>query len=146
MKVFNVLFLMSFIISCAAQETHKIDFLEGTWKMENKETYEEWKKEGEVLIGHAYKLLEGQKQISETLKIKTENEDLIYEATVPNQNDGRTIPFRLNRAVQDQLSFENLTHDFPKKIQYKLINETRIQVMVLGEDDQGFGYFLIKQT
>jgi len=148
MKVGNkfsiLLIIVCFISACQAQQTHNIDVLVGTWKMENKETYEVWEKEKDSLKGHAFSLREGQKQITETLEIEISDHDIIYKATVPNQNEGQTIPFKLNKSVQDLLSFENMTHDFPKKIQYKWINEDRIQVHVLGEDDKGFSYILIK--
>ena len=149
MKVFNsistLLFLACFIFSCHAQETINIDFLLGTWKMENKDTYEVWQKEGNKFTGHAYKLIDDQKQITETLEIEVIDGDVVYSPTVPNQNDGKAIPFKLNRSIHDLLSFENMAHDFPKKIRYQRINETRIHVSVLGEDDKGFSYFMERQ-
>jgi hypothetical protein len=43
------------------------------------------------------------------------------------------------------LSFENLAHDFPKKIQYKSLNENEIQVTVTGDEGSGFSFKQKKQ-
>lgn len=59
-------------------------------------------------------------------------------ATVPNQNNRNAIPFILNREITDKLSFENLVHDFPKKIQYQKLSPKEILVKVLGSENKGF--------
>ncbi|MDH7446875.1 DUF6265 family protein [Aquimarina sp. 2201CG14-23] len=149
-KVNHVIFLcitICFLCSCNAQSTiNQLDFMEGTWKIENKSTYENWQKEkGDQFIGYSYKLQEGSKKITETLAIKKIDNLLVYQATVPNQNAGKTISFNLNTSIKDKFSFENLAHDFPKKIQYQKLDESTLYVQVLGENDQGFSYRLIKQ-
>lgn len=122
------------------------NLLEGTWKIENKESYETWHK-GDTgnLEGYAYRLIGTTKKVTETLVISVQDGVLTYHATVPNQNDGATILFRLNKSLGDDYSFENPNHDFPKRIIYDPISESEIQVHVLGEDDKGFSYKLIKQ-
>jgi len=87
-----------------------------------------------------------QKKISETLLIKIIGNQIVYEATVPNQNDGKAVQFILNNEIKSYLSFENLDHDFPKKIQYKKITEDEIIVSVLGENGKGFTYTQLKQN
>ncbi len=124
----------------------KIAFIEGTWKVENKEQYEVWNKiDSKTYEGYGYKLKDGQKKRTEVLSISEIQGNLTYEATVPSQNEGATIPFVHNESVTDAISFENLTHDFPKKIIYKQLNDVEIQVQVLGDNDQGFSYKIIKQ-
>lgn len=139
--IFGVLFW-----SCTAQkDIEKVDFLIGNWQIENKTTFESWKKEGNILYGYSYKYIEGEKRITETLSIEQKEDSVVYTAQVNDQNQGKPIPFILNINVQDKLSFENSNHDFPKKIQYQKINESKIYVSVLGEEDKGFSYFLIKK-
>ena len=114
--------------------------------MEGKEQYENWElSNNKELIGYSYKLKDGQKLITETLSIKILESTIILEATVPDQNEGKTIPFTLNNEIKDYLSFENIDHDFPKKIQYKRINENEIEVTVLGDEGKGFSYKQLKQ-
>ncbi|NNE29214.1 MAG: hypothetical protein HKN16_06235 [Saprospiraceae bacterium] len=139
-------FLLSIIIlfgiSCNQSEVQEIHVLSGTWKVEGKNVYEEWQANDGGLVGKGYSLIEGEKLIRETLSIRPENGSIIYTATVPNQNEGASIPFILNPSIDSLLSFENPEHDFPKKIQYKPISDNQIDVRVLGEGDQGFSQVL----
>ncbi|MFY0604588.1 MAG: hypothetical protein JXQ93_11650 [Flavobacteriaceae bacterium] len=145
-KYYVSLLLLTLLMTfCSQKGIEKVSFLEGTWKVEGKETYESWEKDANTLVGASYKLREGKKYISETLEIKSMNGKMIYTAIVKNQNKGKGIPFTL-QPVKDKLySFENLSHDFPKKIQYKVLSKNEIQVNVLGKEDKGFSYKVIKQ-
>lgn len=125
-------------------QTAKVDFLIGTWKVEGKETYEFWKKEGSALVGESYKKRGGQKYVSETLKIELKENKLVYTATVKNQNQGKGIPFTLLEMENGTYSFENADHDFPKKIQYQRIDKSTLKVSVLGEGDKGFSFQMKK--
>jgi len=69
----------------------------------------------------------------------------VLEATVLKQNSGQTVSFVLNTEVDSILSFENLNHDFPKKIQYLKQSNNQIKVSVLGENNKGFSYIQVKQ-
>lgn len=146
MKTLTSICVLCLLLACSENKLSRVDFIIGTWKMEGKEQYENWelsnKKE---LIGYSYKLKDSQKIITETLSIKILEHIVIFEATVPDQNEGKTIPFTLNNEITDYLSFENIDHDFPKKIQYKSINENEIEVTVLGDKDEGFSYKQRKQ-
>jgi hypothetical protein len=147
MKILAAICLSFLFASCNENKISQVDFLVGTWKMEGKEQYEFWEKnqKGE-LIGNAYKLVNNEKSIAETLSIKSVGKQVIYEAIVFNQNDRETIEFILNPEHNEYLSFENLNHDFPKKIQYKIISTDSIKVRVLGKNDEGFSYIQIKTT
>ena len=147
--------LLSFylILSCSlnliAQSNHTqwINAMTGKWQVENKPQFEEWNKvDLSVWTGVAYRVNGDQKSISETLKIYLVDDQYIYEATVPTQNQGRGIPFTLNLTEEDCLSFENPTHDFPTKIQYCPVSDNKMQVKVVGPDGKGFGYNLIRAS
>ncbi|PXX98021.1 hypothetical protein DF185_16960 [Marinifilum breve] len=132
--------------SCSTQDLQSFHFLEGTWQVEGKQQFEKWDKFEDDLLGEGYKLVDGKKRIFEKLAIKEIRGRIIYQATVINQNEGATISFPLNDKLSAYYSFENLEHDFPKKIQYQKINETRIKVNVLGDNEQGFSYVMNKVT
>lgn len=146
MKLKQIIVVIGIVLvtSCSVQKLKELSFLEGTWQIENKSTYEEWIFENNNFVGVSYKLKDQNKRITETLLIKESNGQIIYEATVTNQNNGSTIPFVLNTTIKDKLSFENLEHDFPKKIQYKKLTENEILVSVLGTNDKGFEYKIIR--
>lgn len=140
--VVSLLFSLSFY---AQNGIEKIDFLIGTWKMEGKNTYEHWSKEGNVLRGESFNVKDAIKYVTETLKIEQIDGTLVYTASVMNQNDGKGIPFKLNTEIGDKLSFENMTHDFPKKICYTQLTDTEIFVEVLGDNDEGFSFKMVKE-
>ncbi len=124
----------------------RLHLLPGTWKVENQDTYETWQKEdNRTLIGSSYKIVGKKQKVLETLKVRREKNEVIYEATVPDQNNGQTIPFLLNQQLTDRLSFENPDHDFPKTIQYTAINDQKLLVEVMGDQGKGFSYYLIRQ-
>lgn len=120
-------------------------FLEGTWKMENKELYEHWDKLNDLnLKGFSYSLTNGQMMVMEYLNIIQSENEIVYTATVINQNQGRGIDFKLTRADNAYI-FENPDHDFPKKIVYQMLNETEMFVEVSDGDKKGFSYKMKKQ-
>lgn len=138
--------LVAFSSFIAKDKLNGLDFLAGIWKTENKENYESWKVINDSLLeGNAYKMKAGQKVVTEYFSIKASSGKIVYQATVPGQNNGRTINFELNKSLKNKYSFENLSHDFPKKIQYTKLNDTTIFVEVLGENDKGFSYKMMKR-
>ena len=146
MKALTSICILCLLIACSENKLSRVDFIIGTWKMEGKEQYENWElSNNKELIGYSYTFKDSQKIITETLSIKIYENTVIFEATVPDQNEGKTIPFTLNNEIKDYLSFENTDHDFPKKIQYKIINENEIEVTVLGDEGEGFSYKQLKQ-
>lgn len=146
-------FLIILVLFLAANNTgycqkadEPLSFLPGTWIIEGKETFEHWATSGQAALqGKSYKIYDGKEKVLETLEIREENGVLEYLATVPTQNEGRTIPFKLNKDRDDLFSFENQEHDFPKKIQYEFLSADTLMVRVLGEEEQGFSYRLIRQ-
>ena len=146
MSRLSICFCICLILSCADHGLNNMDFLIGTWKIEDRNQYETWTKvRKDELIGYSYKIDENQKKILETIAIKMIDNQMIYEATVPDQNEGRTIQFLLNTEIKSVYSFENPNHDFPKKIQYKKVSKNEIMIRVSGDDGKGFSYKMIKQ-
>ncbi len=146
MKTLVGFLLILLLLSCSDSPSFKMDFLAGTWKVDGRDTYEEWKKTGpKRLEGYGYKVQGDSQRVFETLVIREVDGQLVYEATVPDQNEGRTIGFTLNPAHKEIYSFENPDHDFPKKIQYKLLAQDTLLVTVLGENDSGFRLTLVRQ-
>src|SRR5690606_40763483 len=144
LKILMLLFCFS-LQSFAQEKMEQFDFLVGTWKMDGKNTYEHWTKDANVLVGESFKVKDDVKYVSETLRIEQINDDIVYTATVMDQNDGKGIAFTLNSEVTDKLSFENIAHDFPKKIRYTKLTDTELFVEVIGDNDEGFSFKMMKQ-
>lgn len=141
------LFLLStalFLFSACQKQVNYL-MLEGTWKIEGKEKYEVWEKTKSTFKGESFSKKDGIKRTTETLEIKEENGNVVYRATVPNQNNGAAIPFTLNTSKAEILSFENSEHDFPTQIIYEPVSDSRLLVKVLGGDGKGFSYYMDKQ-
>lgn len=141
--------LLALFMACSSgPDFPSLDFLEGEWKVDGEERYEVWEKKGDYhMEGYGYIIDDASrnKVITENLSIKIDGDKLLYGATVPDQNEGETIHFTYNAAVTDRISFENLTHDFPKKIQYGTPKDGKMHIWLLGENDQGFDYDVIMQ-
>lgn len=146
MKLPATLLLVAFFSSCSEPKLNRLDFLVGTWKNSEKKLYEVWEiDENNTLKGYSYTLKNNEKVISEFLRIYKLENSTAYEAKVINQNEGKAILFTLNEEIKSIFSFENNNHDFPKKIQYKRIDINKIEVKVLGDNEQGFSYFYVRQ-
>lgn len=120
------------------------DFLQGTWKVENKEMYERWDSlNGQRLKGFSYEIKGGQMMVSEYLDIQRKHKEVTYTASVINQNKGRDVAFKLMKA-DSVFSFENPNHDFPKKVVYKRITDTEIHLEVSDGKQKSFAYTMHK--
>jgi len=120
-------------------------FLQGTWKVENKETYEVWEMVTiNEFVGESYKIEDGTKVVTEKLSIKNDENGIIYTAVVLKQNQGKGINFMLNQVNENTYSFENPSHDFPKKIVYQEISDNQVYVQVLGKNEKGFSFNMFR--
>jgi uncharacterized protein YciI len=138
-------FLILLLAGTAAAQHGFPDFLQGTWKMENREIYERWDRLNEnAMKGFTYELKNKQMAISEYLDISGSENEITYTATVPGQNQGNGIRFKLIRSDSLYI-FENPVHDFPKKIVYKKLSDTEIFVQVSDGAQKGFSYKMKKQ-
>ena len=137
---------MILLLAMAAQAQPHYAFLEGTWKLEGREQYEKWERDDSgSFSGSGYRVVEGEVRITEVLVIRESDGQVIYEATVKGQNDGKAVAFVLNVNEKAKLSFENEGHDFPKKIQYVKVSDTEVLVSVKGENERGFSYKMTLQ-
>jgi hypothetical protein len=138
-------FLFLFISHLAFAQSDFPGFLQGTWKMENKEAYEHWDRiNSNTLKGFSYTVKNRQIAVSEYLEITGSKNEIIYTATVLNQNEGKDINFKLTK-TDSTFTFENPHHDFPKKIVYQKLSDSEISVQVSDGMQKGFAYKMKKQ-
>lgn len=138
--------LIPFLTNIALAQSGFPEFLEGTWKIENKEIYEHWDKlRANVLRGLSYKIESGQLRILEYLDIARSENKTIYTATALNQNDRKSIDFELTKS-DSVFTFENPDHDFPKVIAYQRLSDTVVFVKVSDGNKRGFSYKMMKQN
>ncbi|MEM8893851.1 MAG: DUF6265 family protein [Bacteroidota bacterium] len=113
-------------------------WLIGTWenKMKGGSIYETWKSESTfALSGKSYMLNNTDTTVLETISLIEENNTLFFIPTVMNQNDQKPIRFTLIENTDQQLTFENKSHDFPQLITYRLIHSDSLVAEISGEQD-----------
>ncbi len=146
MRLHNLIYCIILIVSCNKPSIQKFNTLSGTWKIDGKEQYEVWEiLDNTEFKGYVYTIENGGKVISEELQLFKLGDEFVYVARVFNQNKGENVIFRLNLEEKEMWSFENEQHDFPKKIQYKKIDENTLDIQVLGGNNKGFSYRQIRQ-
>src|SRR5690606_10757852 len=143
MKYLFFLIVIFFTKPCLTQ-TNLPEFLKGSWKIENQETYEHWDKLNEQsLKGLSYTIQDDRIVVTEYLDITLRDNAIYYTATVLNQNEGKGVPFRMTNS-DSTFIFENPDHDFPKIISYHPQSDSEIQVAISAGKDDTFSYRLLK--
>lgn len=128
-SIFTYIFLL--YTGTAIGQTQFPAFLVGTWKVEGKNTFEHWALESPAeLKGEGYAMRkDGIHKTTEYLSITYKGKDIVYTATVPGQNKGKPVDFKLVRS-DSVFVFENKTHDFPKQIIYRRTGPDELKVKV----------------
>ena len=137
-----------FAISCKNRsfEFSQIQWLAGNWQniTDSTQFYENWEKINDSLFsGEAFVIANNDTVFSEKISIEKNGENIFYNATVSDQNDGKTISFKLVSFSKSQIVFENKEHDFPSKIFYKEVSDDLLSVKIEGKQKgrNHFEYF-----
>jgi hypothetical protein len=96
---------------------------------------ESWKKLNDsTYVGSSYFILTNAKDTlhNETITLSQNDEDLIYSATVQGQNNDEPVSFKFNPSIENELVFENPTHDYPQKISYKKVSNIKLVATISG--------------
>ena len=122
-----------------AQEKKAVDFpvekIIGRWNMPTKKgaIIEEWKKGDSVLLNGKSYMIKGSDTIAlETLMIHYKEGKLFYTSLVNGQNNGVAISFALSVSKNNTYTFENPSHDFPKRIHYEFTGPESLHAWIDG--------------
>jgi hypothetical protein len=142
-----IFLLVKFTILAALNSQTQMPFaLQGTWKVPGKQIYENWDiLNTKQMMGFSYRMHHGQMLVSEYLHIEKRDNDIIYSASVKNQNEGKAVDFLMSRA-DSVLVFENDMHDFPKRITYNMVSENIMHVILDDGGDKRYAYALEKMN
>lgn len=140
-KILGLLFTVGiFMASCTSGEEkiNQISWLIGTWEgIDDNELLfvEVWTKgEGTWMNGKGATITpDGDTLFKETLKIELVEGTPYYVATVP-ENPGPVL-FKLVESSETHCVFENLDHDFPQRIEYKLETNSTLFVKLEGVEN-----------
>jgi len=133
-------FILFLFVNSYSQENIKTHLFLGKWTMidiQDAEIFEEWNTNaaGDIL-GTSYFVKDGKESVNEILSLEYKDGNLNYCAIVFAQNDGNKICFNLKSFDEKEkiFVFENLNHDYPKRIIYKFLSYNNLSVRI--EDDK----------
>lgn len=113
----------------------KAAWLIGSWGNTTPEGIltERWNRENDsVYHGESYFVIGKDTVFSESIQLEESNGKLVYNVTVPGQNNGQATPFELTSSSDTQWVFENPKHDFPSKITYNKITNDSLVAEISG--------------
>lgn len=122
----------------AAATSAKVEdlaFLTGCWRAQGTPVIEEhWMRPtGGTLIGMGRVAAEGKTYFFEYLRIETRADGIYYVAQPRGQEP---TDFKLVRSGPDEVVFENLAHDFPKRILYRKLADGRLFARTEGDGSE----------
>jgi hypothetical protein len=109
-----------------------VSWLNGCWVAKNatRQITERWEVAGSELKGLSRPVRAGVPGEPEILKIFVSGDSLVYGAEPPGQ---RYSEFRAISVSPTEVVFQNLKHDFPKKITYRLTTKDSLHARVEGD-------------
>lgn len=133
-----VLFISSFTgfhqTTTIENQSESFTWLLGSWQRVNdppgKQTFEHWEKSSEHLYqGMGCTLKDGDTIWKETIKIAKVGKDWHFE--VLGQKDAFPTVFKITEIANSGFTCENAENEFPKKIEYKLV-ESGLKARISG--------------
>ncbi|MEO0366324.1 MAG: DUF6265 family protein [Pseudomonadota bacterium] len=124
-----------------SQPLKPIDWLLGEWRQDRQETVrsETWVRAAPGVyrgVGQMIERESGEVRFSEALLIYEIDGAVTYMAHVA-END-LPVPFNMISVSDTRAVFQNTRHDFPKKLDYQLVDACRLTVTVSDGADNGF--------
>ena len=128
--LFGLLFILAPIFSFS--QAKEFAWLEGTWKLKGKNTYEVWKtgSDQKTMEGISYRIHGTDTVVTERIKIKGEKNTFYYVPDVAG--DQPEIYFKITTFNNTAFTAENPQHDFPKVIRYELISPAEMKAQTEG--------------
>jgi hypothetical protein len=120
----------------AATKLHSMEWLLGTWNRTNSKPgrsgIESWTKQTEMKwVGRGVTMKATDTAFVEKISIVIEKGKLFYVADVPENKS--VVYFEITSVSKDGFVCENPSHDFPKKIEYKVTGST-LNARISGGD------------
>lgn len=131
------LFLVFSMVNTWPLDTPKPDlqslgWLSGCWEFKSQTVHhqEQWlAPSGETMIGMGRMVKNGKLAFFEFMELRQDGPNLVFTAHPSGQ---KTASFQVTSASATEAVFENPTHDFPQKIEYRLTKPGFLEVKVSG--------------
>lgn len=149
-----------FFLSSCASKIKPFLWLSGTWEMYRSAggtRLEIWTPfNDESIVGRGLIVNASDTTMLEQIQLVYRDKEFYYIATVPDQNNGNPIEFKLVKTEGTVYTFENPKHDFPQRIVYTFkplaqqvennTNADSLLVRVESLDGSGIDYGFSKKT
>ena len=118
--------------SPAASSLQVLGWLSGSWRSEGGLEIEEYwmSPKGDAMLGLSRTVAKGKLIGFEFLRIEKKGEDIDY---IASPSGGPATRFRLLRVSAKEAIFENLAHEFPKRIIYRLQPDGSLLARIEGD-------------
>ncbi|MDD2386498.1 MAG: DUF6265 family protein [Bacteroidales bacterium] len=140
MKSFLIIVLLSLCLNVFSQNQDNFPYwLEGTWVIESEtgESYEQWVLENpNLLSGKTYRFFDEDTIVFDTMKIKRQANEIIFEMAANIRNQRVMAGFVLNKPTSELWKFENPVTDSPHNINYWRIEPNKIYVWIETMDNE----------
>lgn len=108
--------------------------------------YENWTKANNTrLSGKSYFVKETDTTFLEEVNLRKVGNSVVYVPLVAGQSNGKAVVFTLISSKENNFIFENKLHDFPQRVQYRLVNSdsmvARIEGLVDGKEKSTEFYY-----
>lgn len=125
--------------SCA--RLGELSWLVGSWQAETRDSKitETWLAASDATFegrGITRSLKDGSLRDSEDLRLVAMGDGVFYVAKVAHNE--RPVAFRLTSCSEGRFVFENAAHDFPRRIEYRRVDDTRFEAHVSDGASRGF--------
>lgn len=133
-----------FLVLCAfyqestftQNDFEKLKPIVGTWlnKRTRGDIYETWTRKGEKeFSGMSYTLANGDTTPLEKVRLYIQKSEIVYAPVAAGQNGDKEVLFKLKTIDGNRFVFENLQHDFPKRIVYDFRSNDSLYAHIEGE-------------
>ncbi len=131
------LFLFVLSVNALNAQSKEFGWLEGTWKLKDKDVYEVWKlaDDGKTLEGISYRIRSNDTIVTERIRLVYKNGSFHYVPDVAG--DQAPVDFTITSHTSDSFVAENPTHDFPKLIRYQRIRKDQHEFIEAAIEGNG---------
>jgi hypothetical protein len=135
-KFLSFLILMSCSVAIAQPQKPTVNdlaWLSGCWEanLNGRELNEQWMKpSGQTMLGMGRTVADGKVREYEFLQIREEKDGAIYYVAKPSGQPEAS--FKLIRLQNKEVIFENLEHDFPQRVIYRLQSDGSLLARIEG--------------
>lgn len=133
-KCVSAMLILSALLLSACSSKPDFDFLCGAWVQGTDAEYfhETWTCDADGAKGISVQVVEGDTTFNENFTLRFIENEWVLNIRAEGENNGAYIPFYLKRWENNALYFENLKHDFPKRISYELNAKNQLEAQVDG--------------